>query len=185
MSHLCLVRHGQTDWNLVGRYHGQSDVPLNQNGRAQAHLLAQQLLGQSFAAIFTSDLQRARETAEIIASVIDLPVTLEPRLREIDQGEWEGQLADEIKARYAGLWQERIVDPINVRPPNGETVGEVATRVYTALDDIARLYPVSKVLISSHGLALATIICKVRGISIGQAYTLIPDNAEPIWVDWE
>lgn len=185
MSHLCLVRHGQTDWNLEGRYHGQSDVPLNENGRVQAHHLAQLLLGQSFAAIYSSDLLRARETAEIIASAVDLPITLEPRLREIDQGEWEGQLVDDIKARYEMLWQERILDPINLRPPNGETVGEVAARVYTALDDIARLYPESKVLISSHGLALATVVCKVRGISISQAYTLIPNNAEPMWIDWE
>ena len=184
MSRFCLVRHGQTDWNLQGRYHGQSDVPLNDNGRAQAQLLAQQLMGQSFAAIYSSDLKRARETAEIIARAIHLPVTLEPRLREIDQGEWEGQLVDDIKARYAMLWQERILDPINVRPPNGETVGEVATRVCTALDDIARLYSVSKVLISSHGLALATVICKVRDISIGQAYNMIPDNAIPVWVNW-
>jgi broad specificity phosphatase PhoE len=185
MSHLCLVRHGQTDWNLEGRYHGQSDVPLNENGRAQARLLAHHLQGQPFAAIFTSDLQRARETAEIIAAALDSPITFEPRLREIDQGEWEGQLVEEIIARYAELWQERIVDPINVRPPGGETVGEVTTRVYAALDDIARLYPLNQVLISSHGFALATVICKVRGISVGQAYTMIPDNAEPIWVDWE
>jgi broad specificity phosphatase PhoE len=185
MSCLCLIRHGQTDWNLEGRYHGQSDVPLNQNGRAQARLLAQQLLGQSFAAIFTSDLQRARETAEIIAAVIDLPIILEPRLREIDQGEWEGKLVEEIKTRYTRLWQKRIVDPINVRPPGGETVGEVTKRVYAALDDIAQLYPENQILISSHGFALATVICKVRGISVGQAYTMIPDNAEPIWVDWE
>jgi alpha-ribazole phosphatase len=185
MNRLCLVRHGQTDWNLEGRYHGQSDVPLNENGRAQAHVIAQQLQGESFAAIYSSDLRRARETAEIIAAAIHLPIRLEPRLREIDQGEWEGQLVDIIKARYAGLWQERIVDPTNVRPPGGETVGEVAKRVYDVLNDITRLYPIGQVLITSHGLALATVICKVRNIPIGQAYTMIPDNAEPIWVDWE
>jgi broad specificity phosphatase PhoE len=184
MSPLCLVRHGQTDWNLEGRYHGQSDVPLNENGRAQAHLLAQQLLGQSFAAIYSSDLQRARETAEIIADAFYLPVALEPRLREIDQGEWEGQLVEIIKDRYAELWQERIMDPVSVRPPGGETVGEVAERMYSALDDIAKIYPASQVLICSHGLALATVICRVRRIPVGQAYTMIPDNAAPIWVDW-
>jgi probable phosphoglycerate mutase len=185
MSRLCLIRHGQTDWNLEGRYHGQSDVPLNQQGRAQARLLARLLQGQPFAAIYTSDLWRAKETAEIIAQVIHLPVTLEPRLREIDQGEWEGQLVEVIKERYAGLWRERIIDPISVRPPGGETVGEVARRVYSALDDIAKIYLTVPVLICSHGLALATAICKVRNISIGQAYTMIPDNATPVWVDWE
>lgn len=185
MNRLCLVRHGQTDWNLEGRYHGQSDVPLNENGRNQAVVLAQQLQGQSFIAIYTSDLQRAMETARIIASAIHLPVRLEPRLREINQGEWEGQLVEAIRARYTELWQRRALDPTNLRPPGGETVGEVAKRVYNALNDITRLHPTGSVLIVSHGLALATVICKVRGITVGQAYTMIPDNAEPIWVNWE
>lgn len=184
MSRLCLVRHGQTDWNLEGRYHGQSDVPLNDTGRSQAHRLAHSLQGQTFAAIYTSDLSRARETAEIIAKVFQLHVILEPRLREIDQGDWEGQLVETIKARYEGLWNERITDPTHVRPPGGETVGEVAERVYAALEDIAQIYPDGQVLICSHGLALATVICKVRNLSVGQAYKMIPDNTTPIWVDW-
>jgi broad specificity phosphatase PhoE len=184
MTQLCLLRHGQTDWNLAGRYQGQSDVPLNQNGRAQAHALARQLKGQLFAAVYTSDLERAQETASIIAAALGLPVTCETRLREINQGQWEGQLVDDIKSRYALLWQQRSADPASVRSPGGETVGEVAQRVGAALDDIARLHPGGSVVIVSHGLALATAICKVRGIPVGQAYTCIPDNATPVWVDW-
>jgi broad specificity phosphatase PhoE len=184
MSCFCLVRHGQTDWNLEGRYHGQSDVPLNEHGRDQARLLAQQLSNQSFSAIYTSDLWRAMETAEIIAETFHIPIKLEPRLREINQGEWEGQLVGTIKDHYAEIWRERLIDPISVRPPGGETVGEVASRVYSALDDIAVIFPYNPVLICSHGLALATVICKVRNISIGQAYTMIPENAVPEWVDW-
>lgn len=185
MMRFCLVRHGQTDWNLEGRYQGQSDVPLNETGRAQARSLAQQLQGQSFVAAYTSDLRRASETAEIIAADIGLAVTPDPRLREINQGEWEGQLVEDIKARYAGLWEQRVGDPASVRPPGGETVGEVAGRVYAALEDFSRQHTAGPVLIVSHGLSLATVICKVRGIPIGQAYTVIPDNARPLWVDWE
>jgi broad specificity phosphatase PhoE len=185
MTRFCLIRHGQTDWNLEGRYQGQSDVPLNQAGRAQADILARQLQGQSFAAIYSSNLKRAQETAEIIAASVHLPVTVEPRLTEINQGEWEGQLVDIIEARYAELWQQRSVDPACVRPPGGETVGEVAQRVYAALDDIARIYPNATLLIVSHGLALATVLCKVNGIPVGRAYSVIPDNTELIWVNWD
>jgi broad specificity phosphatase PhoE len=185
MTKLCLVRHGQTDWNLEGRYQGQSDAPLNENGRAQASALARQLQGHPFTAIYTSDLKRAKETAEIMAAFLHLPVMVDPRLREIDQGEWEGRLVNVIKAHYAELWQQRIVDPAGVRPPGGETVGEVARRVHAALDDIARLHTPDAVLIISHGIALATVICKVRGLAVGQAYGVIPDHAEPIWVEWE
>jgi broad specificity phosphatase PhoE len=185
MSRLCLVRHGQTDWNLEGRYHGQSDVPLNKTGRAEARALALQLQDQSFTSIYSSDLQRAMETAGIISKAIHVPVMYETRLREINQGEWEGQRVDIIKARYAELWQQRILDPINIRPPGGETVEEVARRVYSALNDIALHHPSGSILIVSHGLALATVLCKVRDIPIGQAYTMIPDNAVPIWVNWK
>jgi broad specificity phosphatase PhoE len=185
MTELCLVRHGQTDWNLAGRYMGQSEVPLNQNGRAQAHILVRQLQGHPFAAVYTSDLERARETADIVAAGLNLPVTSDARLREINQGEWEGQLVDVIKARYAALWQQRSLDPANLRLPGGETVGEVAQRVQVALDDIARLNPGLSVLVVSHGLALATAICKVRDIPVGKAYSFIPDNAEPIWLEWK
>lgn len=184
MTQFCLVRHGQTDWNLEGRYQGQSDVPLNQHGLAQAVSLAERLAGEVFSAVYSSDLTRARQTAEPIARVLGLSIQIEPRLREINQGEWEGVLVDDIKARYAELWSQRTVDPANVRPPGGETVAEVARRVFAALDDIARLFPTERLLIVSHGLSIATAICRDKDIPVGQAYTVIPDNVQPVWVAW-
>ena len=184
MTKFCLIRHGQTDWNLEGRYQGQSDVSLNETGRLQAFEIARQLHPQTFTAIYTSDLKRAQETAEIIASALKLPYMIDVRLREINQGEWEGQQVEVIKARYADLWDQRSIDPASVRPPGGETVGEVAKRAFEVMDDLAHRYPGSKVLIVSHGLTLATILCKVRQIPIGQAYHVIPPNAEIIWIDW-
>ena len=184
MTELCLVRHGQTDWNLEGRYQGQSDIPLNAIGRIQARTLARKLEGCSFCAIYSSDLERAKETSGVIATVLDLPVTTDTRLREINQGEWEGQFVTIIRNHYVELWKQRTTDPASIRPPGGETVREVAERVYTALDDITHIHPTGSVLIVSHGLALATVLCKVRGITIGQAYSVIPENAEPIWVEW-
>jgi len=184
MTQLCLIRHGQTDWNLEGRYQGQSDVPLNENGLEQAKSLIGKLKGQTFASIYTSDLIRAQQTAEPIADLLGIPIQIDSRLREINQGEWEGVLVDEIKARYTKIWSQRTVDPANVRPPGGETVREVATRVYAALDDVARLFPTDNVIIVSHGLSIATAICRDKGIPVGQAYTVIPDNVQPVWINW-
>ena len=164
---------------------GQSDIPLNDTGRAQAVVLSQKLQGYPFASLYSSDLKRARETAETIATALHVPVTSDPRLREINQGEWEGQLVDTIKARYADLWLQRSANPAKIRPPGGETVGELAERVQLVLDDIAHIHPEDSILIVSHGLALATVICKVRGIPVGQAYHVIPENADPVWVEWE
>lgn len=184
MTHCCLVRHGQTDWNLEGRYSGQSDVPLNQSGRGQAQNLAVQLQDVHFSAIYSSDLNRAKETAEIISATRQQPVILEPRFREINQGVWEGKHVDFIKAHFNDLWQKRKVDPADVRPPGGETINELAKRVFGAMDSIALLYSDDSVLIVSHGLTLAVIICKVRGIPIQQVYNMIPENTEPVWVNW-
>ena len=99
MTRLCLIRHGQTDWNIQGRIQGQTDIPLNETGRTQAYVLAKLLKNEEFAAIFSSDLDRAKETAAILAASFCLPVTVEPRLREVNQGEWEGQLVTDIAAQ--------------------------------------------------------------------------------------
>ena len=185
MTGLCLVRHGQTDWNQEGRYQGQSDVPLNEAGRAQARRLAKELKEYPFVAVYSSDLMRARETAGIIAATLNRPVTLETRLREINQGGWEGELVENIMAGYGEAWKQRKVDPASFRPPGGETVAEVARRVYAALDHIARLHPGATVLIVSHGLVMATAICKVHATPLGQAFSVIPNNADPVWLDWK
>ena len=184
MRRLCLVRHGQTDWNSEERFQGQRDVPLNQKGRLEAHSLAQRLIDISFSAIYTSDLKRAKETAEIIAERLHLPITIEPRLREINQGKWEGKSFEVIRNRYAEQWNQRTIDPVNFRPPGGESIAEVADRVYAAVNDIVNLTPSDFVMIVSHGLAIATILCKANGIPIDKAFSHIPENAEPIWVNW-
>jgi broad specificity phosphatase PhoE len=92
---LLLVRHGETDWNAEGRLQGHTDRPLNDFGRRQARQLAEQLEGEEFEAIYSSDLARARETAEIIGERLGLPVELDPDLREKDWGNWEGLTAVE------------------------------------------------------------------------------------------
>jgi len=186
MTRFCLVRHGQTAWNLEGRYQGQSDIPLNAAGLEQARELARTLQNVRFDAVYSSDLVRALETANTIIALHDhLQVHVDPRLREINQGEWEGVQIEEIRTQYAHLWQARQVDPVNLRPPGGETVGEVFQRMHSALDEIAGLYLGGNVLVVSHGLALATILCFIQGFPIGQAYLHIPDNSVPIWISWQ
>jgi broad specificity phosphatase PhoE len=185
MTRFCLIRHGQTDWNVEGRYQGQADAPLNEVGRAQALALGKKILDQSFAAIYSSDLSRASETAQIIASFLHLPVSLDPRLREINQGEWEGKHISEIRTRYAQMWKKHRNDPDNARPPGGETITEVAQRMFSALNELSDVYPEGLVLVVSHGLSLATVICRSQGLPVERAYEIIPANTEPIWITWE
>ena len=185
MTRFCMVRHGETDWNLEGRYQGQSDVPLNKNGHDQAKTLARNLRGHHFTALYTSDMERARETAAALAHELNLTPISDARLREIHQGEWEGQLAEVIKKRYSEIWDARFTNPENVRPPGGESVAEVSSRIIAALDEYAKLYPDGEILVVSHGLSIATAVCKVKGIPLSRVYTVIPQNAEPVWLDWD
>jgi broad specificity phosphatase PhoE len=184
VSVFILARHGVTDWNLAGRYQGQADPPLNEAGRRQARALAEQLAGEPIRAIYSSDLQRAYDTAQAAAERLGLPVTVEPRLREVNQGEWEGMLHPDILARYPEAWAERERDPLHSRSPGGESVFEVSARVWSAAADIARAHPDGLVLIVSHGLALACLYCKAHGLPVEQARNHIPPNATPLRVNW-
>lgn len=178
MTELHLIRHGQTDWNVAGRYQGQADIPLNAIGLAQAQALAQTLSGQHFDALYSSDLQRAYQTAQAIAAVVGLPIHALRGLREIHMGEWEGRLLAEVSQGYT---QNRSP---HSKPAGGESVAEVASRLAQAADAISRAHPSGRVLVVSHGLALATLVCQARGIPLEQVYEHIPDNAEPAVIVW-
>lgn len=179
-----LVRHGETDWNLQGRYQGQADPPLNAHGVFQARQIGDQFRHEGITAIYSSDLQRALHTAQVIAERLQLPVICDKRLREISLGEWEGMLTEEIIARYPQEWQRRQNDPLNAHAPRGESLSQVAERVRAAAEEIAQEYPSSSVMIVSHGMALAVLYCLAHNLPLGQAYTLIPDNAHPVKIEW-
>jgi alpha-ribazole phosphatase len=185
MTELILIRHGQTDWNVEGRYQGQADVPLNRQGLEQARKVAAALAQEKIDAIYSSDLARARQTAEIIQQATGAPLHIEPRLREISQGLWEGMLFSEIKARDPQRHARRKVDPLNTAPPGGETVGQVRQRVLAAVREILRRHPEQRVALVSHGLALAILITEARGLPIEQVWDLIPDNAKPVHLELE
>lgn len=182
MTKLLLIRHGQTDWNLEGKYTGQADVPLNETGRAQAYEAAEFLKQVPIDAIVSSDLMRALETAAIVAgsSGCDVHIQTDPRLREIHQGVWQGMHFNEIKRRYGAEFSARKANPLDVAPPGGETVGEVRERVIDAIRSICKQYPDGVVVIVAHGLALAIVRCWLTQHPITDVWSLIPPNAKVI-----
>jgi broad specificity phosphatase PhoE len=182
-----LVRHGQTDWNLTGRWQGQSsDAPsLNETGRKQSLALRDQLQHVQFSAIYSSDLLRSRQTAELIANRLHLGITLESRLREMNLGAWEGMLSDEIKCQYPRELAERTCNPLHARAPGGESPLQVARRVIAAADEIGRRRHDKPVIIVAHGISLAIITCLARGIPLDKLYEYVPDNAKLSHVQWK
>jgi broad specificity phosphatase PhoE len=187
MTDLWLLRHGQTDWNVTGRWQGQtSKAPgLNDTGRAQAISAREHLAGIRFAAIYCSDLLRALQTAELISESLNLNISLEPRLREMNLGAWEEMLFSEIEARYPLELAARAHDPLHAHPPQGESPLEVEERVIAAVVDIAKKHPDDAVLIVSHGISLAVIICHAQKIPMEEVYEHIPENAIPYRVEWK
>jgi probable phosphoglycerate mutase len=181
---LWLVRHGETDWNAEGRMQGHMDIPLNEVGRNQARLLANELQGLHVDALYSSDLKRAWQTAEILGKQLGLEVWPDTRLREIDQGEWSGLSIEEIRSSYSEGRNPIKLDPIHGRPPGGESSIEVAQRVWALADEIASGFAGKRVLLVSHGFALATLIAAASAIPFRDVRKLIPQNTALIKIDW-
>jgi broad specificity phosphatase PhoE len=184
MTRLLFARHGQTDWNLQGRYQGHEDTHINDIGRAQAVELALQVIDRSVAAVYSSDLIRALETASIIASRLGVETRVDRRLREIGLGIWEGMYIDDIVEQYPLDWARRKDDPLNARPPGGESLAELAERMVSFADEASNLYPDATLVVVSHGLAIASLYCRANSIPTGEAYQNIPDNGRILEIDW-
>jgi alpha-ribazole phosphatase len=180
VTRLILIRHGETDWNSEGRWQGQEDVPLNANGWVQAQQMAHSLESAGIAAIYSSDLQRARQTAQLLAESTGAPLYLDSRLREIHQGEWQGMLLSEIQSRYGQANQDRLRDPLNFSPPGGEPVAQVRGRVLAAAHEIIRRHPNATIAVVSHGFALALLITHLKDQPFDQLWRLMPVNGQ--WV---
>jgi probable phosphoglycerate mutase len=162
---LLLARHGETDWNRDGRWQGQADPPLNETGRAQAHELAAALRDDGIAAVYASDLRRARETAEIVAGVLGLPVDLDPRLREVDIGAWSGYTTAEVEQQFPDSSRRwRASDPAHAFE-GGETYAAMGERVVEAVHEIVRQHDGERVLIVGHGGPIRSLLAHCAGIS--------------------
>jgi probable phosphoglycerate mutase len=152
---LTLIRHGETPANLDGVWHGSTDTPLTERGLQQALRVARHVAERhaDAAALYASDLQRARETARAIEQALALPLVLDARLREYDLGQWEGKTYRELHEEHR-LWHHMKRDP-DFAPHGGESPRQVTNRFTDALRRIAAAHPGERVLVVAHGGALA------------------------------
>ena len=167
MTELLLVRHGETDWNRDRRFQGHADPPLNETGREQAHALAAELTSEGIELVYTSDLARAVETAEIVAARLGADVRSMRDLRVIDVGEWQGLTWQEIEERYpdgARSWRAR-----GYGWETGETYEELGDRVVAALRRIASDHPEERVLVVGHGGTIRATRAFIEGLSVPES----------------
>jgi probable phosphoglycerate mutase len=171
---LLLTRHGETDWNAERRWQGHSDPPLNERGREQARELAAALDGVDV--IYSSDLARARETADILGERLGLRVRLDPRLRERNFGSWEGRTWEELEVDEAedlGRWMAGD----SHGPDDAEPYEEFSARIESFLDEVVLRHPAERVLVVGHGGSIRAIHALAEGLDFGRHHLQIPSVA--------
>jgi alpha-ribazole phosphatase len=160
---LILVRHGETDWNIQQRYQGHTDIELNETGINQAKKLAQELKQEHLDAIYTSDLNRAVQTATIIAEGRKIPVHKIRGLRECSFGIWEGKTFKEMEQKFPEEVARIKGDPVKQIRAGGESRDQLCVRVEQAIQKIIDQHQDQTVLIVAHGGALAVAMEYITG----------------------
>lgn len=167
---LFLLRHGRTDWNRTGRWHGQADVPLDELGAQQARAFAQLAPGLLPDVLATSPLTRARQTSAAVAELLEVPVEVEPGLMEVDVGDWEGLVEAEITRLDPRYQRARSTD--RRFSAEGETPSECATRMSRTLADLAARHRGRRVLVVTHAYAIRAGVGALLGWNLAATHGL-------------
>ncbi len=176
MTRVFLIRHGETEWNRLGRLQGTSNVKLSAEGIHQAHLLAERNPFHHPSAIYSSDLDRAVETAKILAEKFDLSVAKMPELRESSFGDWEGKTISDLATEYPEEFGKFFTAPEKFQPPNGESFLHCQARVVNALSRIIDYHDNENVLVVSHGAAIRLMICAALDVPIHRMWSIAQFN---------
>lgn len=176
MMKLYLIRHGQTDWNRLGKYQGQADVPLSKEGLRQAERLARHFPADTLDVIYTSDLQRAVMTAERLAEKFSAPLTADKALRELNFGDWEGLTYQEI----ADGWPQEVDNlfgaPEKLKIPKGETFLALQQRAMEKIREIRAENEGKHVAVVAHGAITKAILTALLHMPLHYVWTLRQDN---------
>lgn len=172
-----LIRHGQSQFNAMGRVQGHTNSPLTPQGHAQAKAAGEALKGREISALYTSDLLRAWETAEEIGSVLGMAPQPVEGLREVSLGEWEGKEIEEIRAndpRTLELWYSA---PMEANIPGAEPLDAFRERVLASFEEILSHHAQGEIVIVSHGGVLSVIIAHILEMSLNSLWRFRLDNA--------
>ncbi|HEU6444271.1 MAG TPA: histidine phosphatase family protein [Gaiellaceae bacterium] len=164
MTTILLARHGESDWNRAQRWQGHADRPLTERGRGQARALAERLAGLELDAVYSSDLVRARETAEIAAAAHGLPVRELEALREVDVGAWSGLTRAEAERLFPDAYRRWVAGDEGW--DDGETYDQLADRVVGAVKAIAAAHPGQRILVVAHGGPIRAIHAAALGVDV-------------------
>ena len=167
-----LVRHAETAWNREGRYQGWTDTALSETGRAQADAVGRLLAVEPLAAVWSSPLRRAADTAAAIAAPFGLPVRLSEAFKEMRLGEWEGLTVAEVSARFPDQHRGWLDQPHLASWPGAETLDDVRRRVLAGLDDLRLAHDGQVVCLVTHGVSSRILILEALGLGPDRLWSL-------------
>lgn len=166
------MRHGQTEWNVLGRYQGQTDIALSPLGIEQAEKLAAHFPVDKVEAVYSSDLVRAMMTACCVADRFGLTVEARPELRELNFGDWEGLTYDEIVAKWPDALNNFFQHPDVLEIPHGESFPKLRERALDAVEKIVACHPEQTVAVFAHGAILRTILTAALHMDLKYVWTI-------------
>ncbi len=170
---LLLVRHGETEWNKLGRFQGQEDTPLNPRGREQARETAIAAVTWQPTALYASPLSRTMETAQAISRLVGLPVVPQAGLKELALGELEGVTGEEMRRGWPHVYQTWREDPGAAVMPGGESLGQLQQRAWQAVSALEQAHADDAVLVLvSHNFALRAIVAQVLGLPLSHFHRM-------------
>ena len=164
MGQIYLVRHGETAWNKAKIFRGRRDIPLDEQGRLEAACAARALREIPLAAIYSSPLSRARETAETIAATRGLAVSADEAFTDIDFGEWTEYWDTEARRKFADQYRQWKQSPHLVKFPGGESLDDVRRRAAPRLMELARQHADATIALVSHRVVLKLLLCEAKGL---------------------
>jgi probable phosphoglycerate mutase len=185
-TQLVVIRHGESNYNRERRWQGQAqDAILNELGWRQAACVADALRSTHPAALFSSDLTRAIQTAVPVATAVDLPIYPEPRLREISSGRWTNRPSDEVlleEPERVNAWNEA---PATTSPTDGETLAQAQQRILAFVQEQAPRYGGETVVVVTHGAILQTLMAAALGLALQQLWLDTPAaNGAIVRIEW-
>ena len=180
---LVVLRHGETDSNAAGIWQGQLDHELSARGHAQAKAAAQALIPLRPSRVVSSDLRRAHVTGQDVADACGVPITTDPRLREIHAGAWQGLTGDQVREQYPEDAERLLTGEDFRRGGDGETVAEVAERALALVDDVlTATEPGECVVLATHGVTGRTLAAALVGLDLRQAWLALGGLRNCHWV---
>ena len=173
-----IVRHGQTNWNILGKTQGHGNSDLTPKGEEQAKELAEAMGNYPIDLIYSSDLGRAVQTAQIIGDKIGVEVKETPALREMGFGAWEGLLIEEIKKEHSKTYDTWRNEPHLAKIPGGETLHIIKDRVDKFIEEINKKYDNKHILLVSHSVTVRVMLLSFLNSGVENIYRIKQDNTD-------